>query len=492
MGARAGLILCLAVVAITLFRLFALTQSATNLAVDEAQYWSWAQTPSWGYYSKPPMVAWLIGLAQMVCGSGEACVRAPSALAWAVTAIGIAAAAWTLYGREVGLWAGLAALLAPGAAFSARLISTDAPLLAFWSLALLAFVQLRAGRSARWGILLAVALGLGLLSKYAMLYFLGGAVVAVLVDPASRSAFRRTPVWGGLLAGLTFLVPNLAWQARHGLATLRHTADNATGGGATPGVADGLEFVAAQFMLAGPVVFAFACAAAWAMARGRLVRPEDRMLVAFAAPILVVLTVVAFITRAHGNWGATALIAVFILGSAFAVRQGRQGWLAGGLAFGLLTQTALPLLDANALRLSFRGEAVFDRVLGWDVFGETVKRRAADARAVLVVAETRRDAAALLYYGRDQSVPVAVWPADGPPQDHFQMDRPLTAAGAARGLVLAVSSCAPPGGFSDWRRVVDLGEVRVETGPGATRRWRLYLLVGPPAVIRRPPPCPSG
>jgi len=130
---------------VTALRLLALSAASTDLYVDEAQYWSWAQHPAWGYFSKPPLIAWLISLSQTVCGTGEACVRAPSALAWAVTAAAAAGLGSTLYGDRAGLWAGLSALLAPGAAYSARIISTDAPLLAFWSLTLLAFVRLRAG-----------------------------------------------------------------------------------------------------------------------------------------------------------------------------------------------------------------------------------------------------------------------------------------------------------------------------------------------------------
>ena len=33
-----------------------------SLFYDEAQYYYWSLTPDWGYFSKPPMVAWIIGL----------------------------------------------------------------------------------------------------------------------------------------------------------------------------------------------------------------------------------------------------------------------------------------------------------------------------------------------------------------------------------------------------------------------------------------------
>ena len=34
--------------------------SPLNLYADEAQYWRWGDTLDWGYYSKPPMIAWVM------------------------------------------------------------------------------------------------------------------------------------------------------------------------------------------------------------------------------------------------------------------------------------------------------------------------------------------------------------------------------------------------------------------------------------------------
>lgn len=491
---RPWLTLAIAILAVTALRLVALSLSATDLYVDEAQYWSWAQQPAWGYYSKPPLIAWLIRLSQSVCGTGEACVRAPSTLAWAATAAAVAGVGAALYGRQIGFWAGLSALLAPGAAYSARIISTDAPLLAFWSLALLAFVRLRAGGGPAWGVLLAAGVGLGLLSKYAMAWFLGCVLLTALIDPVSRRALGRPPVWGGLLAGAAMLVPNLAWQAAHGLATLRHTVGNAaSGGGQTPGLDDGLSFIVAQFALAGPVILAAACAAAWLWARGRPLASNDRLLLAFSAPVLVLLSVLAFTTRANANWAATGLVAVFVLGPALLLRWGRRGWLIGGLAFGLLIQIALPLADANAWRLTVGGKPVFERTLGWRQFGVAAIERARAAGTEVIVAERRRDAAALLYYGREPLIRIAAWPApDQGPQDHFQMDRPLTAITVGARGVLAIAACPGADRFAGWARVSDLGELTAPAGAGAVRQWRLYRLEGPPRVVRRPPPCPEG
>src|SRR4051812_22989027 len=45
--------------AITAARLVWLVVQPADLYPDEAQYWFWAQHPAFGYYSKPPLIAWL-------------------------------------------------------------------------------------------------------------------------------------------------------------------------------------------------------------------------------------------------------------------------------------------------------------------------------------------------------------------------------------------------------------------------------------------------
>src|SRR5260370_17115113 len=50
------------VAAITGLRLLWLALQPADLFPDEAQYWVWSQQLALGYYSKPPLVAWLIPL----------------------------------------------------------------------------------------------------------------------------------------------------------------------------------------------------------------------------------------------------------------------------------------------------------------------------------------------------------------------------------------------------------------------------------------------
>jgi len=484
---RPWTLLLAAVLAVTAVRLWALTVNATDLYVDEAQYHAWAQAPAWGYFSKPPLLAWLIAGAEALCGSREACVRAPSPVFWGLTALATAGVAQTLFDARTALWAGLGVLLAPGVAWSARLISTDVPLLLFWSLAVLAFVRLRAGGDARWSLLLAAAFGLGLLAKYAMVYVLGGLVLAAVVDPASRRVLFSPRVWLALAAGALLLLPNLAWNAAHDFATLRHTADNAAGSGLAPDPARALGFLIAQAGVVGPVTFVAAGLGLVAVLRGRGT-PEMRLLLALSVPLWLALTAMALVTEANANWAAPALIAAAVLAPAVLLAR-RRGplWLGLGLAFGILVQGLLLWTDPQARTLVLNDRPVFGRTVGWRDFGAATAERAAAEGLTTVVAERRSELAALVYYTRDRDLDVRAWPpAPGDaPQDHFQLDRPLTS-----GPVLAISPCADPGRFTGWGEVRALGPLETFAGAGATRRVHLFRLEAPEGAVQPPAPCP--
>ena len=60
---------------LTVVRLVALFRTPLELYPDEAQYWLWSRTLDFGYYSKPPVIAWAIWATTAIGGDGEAWVR---------------------------------------------------------------------------------------------------------------------------------------------------------------------------------------------------------------------------------------------------------------------------------------------------------------------------------------------------------------------------------------------------------------------------------
>ena len=77
-------LICIILV-ITSVRVIALLSSELNFHGDEAQYWTWSQALDWGYYTKPPMIAWIIHSTTWVLGDAEWATRISSPLLHAGT-----------------------------------------------------------------------------------------------------------------------------------------------------------------------------------------------------------------------------------------------------------------------------------------------------------------------------------------------------------------------------------------------------------------------
>src|SRR6185312_9719193 len=104
------------------------------------------------YYSKPPLIAWLIALTTAVFGDSEFAIRLSAPLLHAIAAGFVYAIGARLYDGRVGFWAALTYLTAPGVSLSAYVISTDAVLLPCWAAALYAFIRARGSGGPAWWI----------------------------------------------------------------------------------------------------------------------------------------------------------------------------------------------------------------------------------------------------------------------------------------------------------------------------------------------------
>ncbi|MCU0889299.1 MAG: glycosyltransferase family 39 protein [Rubritepida sp.] len=164
-----------------------------DLYADEAQYWVWAQDLRFGYFTKPPLIAWLIAGTTALCGDGEGCIRLSSPLLHAGTALLLGAVAARLFGTAAALWTAAVYATLPAVSISSAIVSTDAGLLTAWAAALYALVRLRDGAGLAWWVVLGASLGAGFLAKYAMVGFLGGLTLTLMLDRAARDTLLRGP-----------------------------------------------------------------------------------------------------------------------------------------------------------------------------------------------------------------------------------------------------------------------------------------------------------
>jgi 4-amino-4-deoxy-L-arabinose transferase-like glycosyltransferase len=466
--------------ALTIIRTIGLHYSVVDLFFDESQYWSWSRELAFGYFSKPPLLAWIIAASSAVCGDGEACVRAASPILYFGTSLVIYALAEELYDARVAFWSALAFTLLPGVVFSSRIISTDVPLLFCCALALLAFVKLLRGPDRRWAFVLGAAIGFGMLAKYAMAYFLAGMAITALFDRASRDLLLRRQTWGALGLALLILSPNILWNVLNGFVTLKHTGDNIQGSGFKLSPLGALEFIATQFGVAGPLLFGglLVALARW---RSNAITREDRLMLAFAIPPLAAVTALGFLRNVNANWAAAAFVPATIIVVAMWMREGRTKILGVTLAIGLIAQVVLLAGDVIAYQagiasLGEKGD-FYRRTLGWRGLGEAVEQKAREANARTVVAEGRHELASLVYYLRNAPQPVRSWPASDNPDNQFDMSRPLD--GSAAQPILFVTGCPFQARLTEvFPQVKSLGQVVVRSGPTSQRTYLTFLLSG--------------
>lgn len=461
---------------ITAIRVFALFFADANLGADEAQYWMWSKNFAFGYFSKPPLIAWTIAATTSIFGDAEWAVRLAAPFYHLGAAAFLFALGRRLYDDAVGFWAGLGWLTLPGVTLSSTLMTTDAPLLFFWSAALFCFfLVLRNREQGRSAIaassMLGAAIGCGLLAKYAMIYFLPGAALAFVVSRHVRRYFRWTDAALALLVAAAFLAPNAIWNAQHDFQTLSHIAANADWGRSLFHVEDLVEFLAAQFGVFGPFPLLVLIWGLAAMLPGRgtvanapslqsafgrfrerfgpakriavadVRRDSDLALLAFALPPIGVIAAQAFIARAHANWAAVAYPSAIILITAWAFRA----------RFGLAAKASVGFHLAAALGfiVAFSNFAIIDslglsnavkRVRGWDVQGAYVREAAMGFDAILV--DDRELMASLLYYARG-GPPILARDSNHRVENHFEAFLPYDAASAPRALFVDLDPKAP-------------------------------------------------
>src|SRR5438552_2214924 len=163
-------------VALLLFGFYAHVQYLTrgcpiDLSGDEAQYWDWSRQLELSYYSKGPLIAYIIrGSCALVGADTMPGVRYPAIVFGVATSIVTYLLTRKLFGSErLALGAVLLNHIVPMFVAGSILMTIDPPMFLCWGLAtLFAASAIFEGRRWAWP-LCGLALGIGFLAKYATL-----------------------------------------------------------------------------------------------------------------------------------------------------------------------------------------------------------------------------------------------------------------------------------------------------------------------------------
>ena len=476
----------LLVAGLTLIRLVTLFTTPLELYPDEAQYWLWSQTLDFGYYSKPPVIAWAIWATTHLGGDAEPWVRLSAPLFQAGATLLVFAIARRLYTAGTALAAAALYALMPAVQLSSLVAATDAPLLFFLGLTIWGWTVLQTaeGRARLWlaaGI--GASLGLAFLSKYAAIYGVIGIGLHLAVSARARGRWSPPAIALAVAAFAAILAPNVAWNAHHQFATLHHTAANAAWGGRQMfNISELLEFLAAQFGAFGPIPFAVLIAGVAVVAWRRRLTEADILLLCFTLPPLLIVTVQAFVSRANANWSGASYLPGAILVAAWLIRWRAKRTLIAALAIQAAAAAVfLGCVLSPPLSETLHAANSFKRAKGWSEATNMILDRARDDPGLTAIAVNNRFLYyAISYYGRGRlkspaMPPLRAWLLASAPQNQAETTAPLTTATGARVLGVAYEGAWRDEMMADFAAVSSHEIASIYLDRGHKRRLDLFI-----------------
>ncbi len=462
--------------ALTFVRVVVLIATPLGLGPDETQYWFWSRDLDFGYFSKPPLIAWAIALTTAPFANADWAVRLSAPLFHFGAAAFLYLAAHRLYDARTAFWTGLSWLVMPGVILSSFIIATDAPLLFFWSGALYFLARIIDAEKPAIGdfAALGAAIGLGMMSKYAMVYF-PAAIALCLIVASLRAKLLRLELLATVLIAIALFAPNMVWNSQHDFQTLTHTAANAHWSEELFKPAELLEFACGQFAVFGIIPFG---ALVWIALDRKRWRLDERslLLLVFALTPLVIVATQAFLSRAHANWAAAAYPAATLLVTAMLLQHGRAFWIkvsAGfhGVVMAMFTAGVLfpGLIDAAGL-----SGAVKD-LRGWKAQTSEIMSYAPGYDAVLI--DDRYLMGEMLYHQADSAIELAAIDPNASIDNHFEAFRGFDPGRMKRVLFVTTRDDAAHVDYR-FRTIIPLAVVEATPGQGQSRRYSLYELSG--------------
>jgi 4-amino-4-deoxy-L-arabinose transferase-like glycosyltransferase len=330
------------VIAIALAKLLLHLFAAGNYGYfgDELYFMACGEHLDWGYVDQPPLIALVAWLVRHTLGTSLVAMRLPSALAGVALVLLVA-----LLAREMGGGRFAMALSALAAAFAPvylafhYLFTMNAYEPLFWTgLAFVVARIVRTGDQRLWLAFGALA-GLGLQNKYSIVVFAAGLVVGIVLSP-ERKALRSPWPWAGGALAFLILLPNLAWNVRHGWPFLEFLRNVKASGRDV--VLSPLDYVLHQLVNMGTTLPVWTVGLGWLVLsrRGRAYRPLGWAFL-FALVVFVV-------THGKDYYLAPAFATLFAAGAVaiegFAVSGPRRLLRPVVVAFVLLVVPLLPLV----------------------------------------------------------------------------------------------------------------------------------------------------
>ena len=386
---------------VVIFALFGyrewITQSTPiNLFFDEAYYYGWSQSLDWGYYSKPPMVAWIIRVTTDLFGASEWAIKISAPLLYSCTALIIYSLGKQLDSLKAGLYAALLFISMPLVSFNSLFITTDAPLLFFWASALWVFLKAQQNNDWQWWILAGLLGGLGLLSKYTFILFPTGFLLYALLSEEGKKLLANFRFWVACTLAITILTPKLWWNYNHDFISFQHTAEISEQGDSQFSLSRFIEFLLMQFLVFGPITMI-----------GLLIgikkerNEKTKLLWALFIPIFAVISFQALSAKANINWGAPAYITGSLIAAIVLAKFQLKKTLITALSVNLVMMIGFYHYEKIQSWMGIEpntNNTPFTRIQGWAEVSDKLAPTLNQYQDIEIASDSRKVAAYIGYY----------------------------------------------------------------------------------------------
>ena len=326
--------------AISVFRIYYILHGPLDLSPDEAHYWEWSRRLDLSYYSKGPMIAYLIYLGTHLFGNTVFGIRVLAIIFSALSSIYIFKLVNLMYGndsleqnitmpqcsawqRSAALQAAFAFQAVPLFAAFGVLFTIDSPFIFFWIVSLYIFYKATSeGSKRQWmsWICLGLAVGLGLLTKYTMAFFpMCGLLLLLLSD--KRSLLKTPMPYIALMISILVFAPVIIWNDQHNWLTIRHTAGQAhVADGFTLSVKSFFEFLGSQIGIITPLFFCLIIYALFQLFFSDR-RFQSKFLFYFSIPVLGFFLLKALQGKVQANWAMFGYITGIVAAARFSIND---------------------------------------------------------------------------------------------------------------------------------------------------------------------------
>jgi Dolichyl-phosphate-mannose-protein mannosyltransferase len=186
---------------------------------DELQVLSDALHPAWGYVAVPPLTPFLERIGMALFGISLVGLRMFAVLAQVAVIVVSGLIARELGGKRLAqIAAAVAVALSPLPIFGGTEFQYTSFDFLWWVLLAYFVIRLLKSENYRWWLAIGAVIGIGLLTKYSILFFVSGLLGGMLLTRARRY-FLSAWFWAGVALAVLIFLPNLLWQVNHGFVS---------------------------------------------------------------------------------------------------------------------------------------------------------------------------------------------------------------------------------------------------------------------------------